>query len=633
KGGGAPNKTSDNNDICGFLPQTNKVFFDGTYYSDTNLAIKYRPKGGSWTGALTFTPIFIIEYANGQLQGCCYATGHLDAVTDPSEVPKGFFSGTDSGVDYHTRIGGNDDMVGIEFLWNQGDKGIVEFCFYLREKEGNATTNDIKFRIVRIASEGGPETEVLIDTTTLCNGKDVPNDSWGLISKSLPGVQFLNGSRYRIYIWAPAPAAQGDFYVQVYDTKIYDKLGGGVSGDTLDPYQNTTFQKTDFYSCHSSNGGASWVTKKHRDVPFRFYIDEYAPEFAILQPAVPGPTWRSSLPVVSGTARDTKDGIVDCYMDPNSGVEFWFRNISDGKNWDGTSWVFAGDTPQWISTGCPVGPGEVTWQIYCSSWNAGDGRPYWEHNVEYRLVVRVKDSCGNYAKNPDGSIKRSTATFIYDIYWESPERPDSLTTSPSDGVYVYGIDSIGGTAVDNTNGGINFVYWWLQRQSDKYYWNNTGGYFQEAPLEQTADASPVGYWDVTWSKALPALSSQMTDGTSYYIWTKASDKVQSPDSPNVEIVCTTITVTCDRSEPESRVTLPNDGDRRSELPTISGTAYDQTAGVDLVELRIKRNSDNMYWNSAANCFDIEYATAAWFTVLSGTVLGGQTTTWVYAPAT
>ncbi len=53
----------------------------------------------------------------------------------------------------------------------------------------------------------------------------------------------------------------------------------------------------------------------------------------------------------------------------------------------------------------------------------------------------------------------------------------------------------------------------------------------------------------------------------------------------------------DTNKPSSSIDHPISGSYLNELKTISGTATDATAGIQSVELAIRRNSDNRFWSS------------------------------------
>ncbi len=621
KGGGAANKTSDSNIITCFKPQTDKVFFDGTYYTDINLAIKYSDAGVAFGSALSFTPVFIIKYANGKLQGCPYTTGHKDNITPPSEVPKGFISGTDPGTDYHTRIGGDSDMVGLEFVWNQPTKGVVDFRFCLREKTGADTSNPVKIRVVKISGEGGPETAVLVDTTTLCTGSDIPNDTWAFVGKVVPGAQFVNGSRYRVQIWAPAPAAQGDFFVQVYDTKVYDTLGDGGAGADLDPYQKTTYQGAAFYSCHSSDGGANWSHKKTRDVPFKFYTDEDVPSLAITAPsAIDDGKIFSSLSNITGTASDSP-----YYIEKSSGIELKIEILTGAFAawWNGSAWL---EPPAEFGAFISRADYVTDWNwsydttdMFAASPGGGDR--------EYRIVVRVKDTVGNY------SLNYATRTFTYDEYISPPaEKPDSKITDPSETATAFdNLYTVYGTAKDNPyEGGISLIKYSVKDLTDGYWWG--GGDFAPANPRTwlNCDNPGDGSYNVDWDFNFTIINGECQNGHEYGIYTQAKDYCQQPSGKNEEVEYSTITITCDRVAPVSKSTSPLNGERRSSISEISGTAWDGESGIENtvngVKIRVKR--DDGYYLGIDGNFYATAGTESWRNISSYS-FNGSTMNWTY----
>ena len=66
----------------------------------------------------------------------------------------------------------------------------------------------------------------------------------------------------------------------------------------------------------------------------------------------------------------------------------------------------------------------------------------------------------------------------------------------------------------------------------------------------------------------------------------------------MEISYSTINFTYDETAPLSGVSIPSDGLQTNYLAQIEGTSFDETAGVEKVELYIHDVTNGQYWTSA-----------------------------------
>jgi|GEM_PF-6058150 len=122
---------ADNNIVTAFGPASTVGLYNGGFFNDANIGLYYSDAAvEAWGSApANAQPIFIVEYADGKLQGCPYATGHFNAGTDPSNTPDGFVAGTDAATAiYETRLG-RTNMTGFEFTAGS-DMGITQWTFW-----------------------------------------------------------------------------------------------------------------------------------------------------------------------------------------------------------------------------------------------------------------------------------------------------------------------------------------------------------------------------------------------------------------------------------------------------------------------------------------------------------------------
>src|SRR5439155_8211561 len=69
---------------------------------------------------------------------------------------------------------------------------------------------------------------------------------------------------------------------------------------------------------------------------------------------------------------------------------------------------------------------------------------------------------------------------------------------------------------------------------------------------------------------------------------------------NTASTSTDATVTYDITAPASAVTVPANGAGVNALASISGTASDTGSGVAIVQVSLKRGSDNKYWDGSSS---------------------------------
>jgi len=252
-----------------------------------------------------------------------------------------------------------------------------------------------------------------------------------------------------------------------------------------------------------------------------------------------------------GTANDNEGYVTK--------VEFSLQNLKTSKYYQsGGGWLSSQD---WISVSTATLP----------DWSYS--RPALTSNCTYQFVVRAWDSAGNM------EITYSSITFTYD-----ETGPSSEVTIPADGALLNNLTQIEGTSYDET-AGVETVELYIHDFIQGRYWNGT-------QFVSTTTIQWVPADDTTWQYTGITQSDWIANGdTQYRIRCRAIDKVG-----NYGLLGATHTFTFDVTEPESRIINPTpDGVHLNALSSIDGTAFDATAGIDKIYLRIKRNSDGYTW--------------------------------------
>jgi sugar lactone lactonase YvrE len=174
----------------------------------------------------------------------------------------------------------------------------------------------------------------------------------------------------------------------------------------------------------------------------------------------------------------------------------------------------------------------------------------------------------------------------YSIPWKiliDTKTPSSIITTPVNNKYYYTLNNISGYAMDPNNGsGLNNIEITIQRLSDDNYWDGTDWLTDETWLV----VSGTDNW--TYDSALVDWSS----GIKYRIISRATDRANNIEAPGIGII-----LTIDNERPSSTIEFPIDKSILRTLPAISGIAEDPgDAGVNKIEICIKRTKDNMYWS-------------------------------------
>ncbi len=213
-----------------------------------------------------------------------------------------------------------------------------------------------------------------------------------------------------------------------------------------------------------------------------------------------------------------------------------------------------------------------------------DGLWYWK--------VQVMDNDGDFSGYSDPNVMK-----IDNI------TPESSITDPTNGSQVNILTSISGDALDSGGSGLAFVNISIRRNTDLQYWDGTTWTAFEVWLSTTGTS--------TWTRTtnLPPWET----GKNYTIRSRATDFAGGH-----EIIDKETLFFFDTDSPFSIITSPVDGSYTNALTSISGTASDIGGSfVSLVEINIRRNSDNHYWNGT-NWSSVE----VWFTAQG-------TSTWAF----
>jgi hypothetical protein len=236
--------------------------------------------------------------------------------------------------------------------------------------------------------------------------------------------------------------------------------------------------------------------------------------------------------------------------------------------------------------------------------------PNWQHSISYRIVVKAKDLAGNFQTN------LSTVNFVYDVYQPDPEKPNSLVNTPSNNShYNYWFSTINGDSDDNVRGAINGVRLKIIRypnpylgENTTYYWNNTTQDWDSSdselnraywPNSSASDGSfNSNYEPWQWSTPQSGVAAQnfWKPGRVYDVSSLAYDK-----AGNYEKVYSTITFVYEIDKPTVSISYPVNSGYITQTGKVSGTSVDSYPGiVEKVYVRIKRNSDNSYWDASSS---------------------------------
>ena len=152
------------------------------------------------------------------------------------------------------------------------------------------------------------------------------------------------------------------------------------------------------------------------------------------------------------------------------------------------------------------------------------------------------------------------------------------------------VNNVTGPAITVTspNGGEN----WVVGTNQTIIWTSSG-VIGAVRIELSRDGG------LTWASIIPATPND--ESQAWFVTgpatTHARIKVASVSNPAIfDISNADFTITI---PPTSTITSPAQGACLNSLTQITGTANDSASGVQKVEVSIKRNSDNQYWNGSS----------------------------------
>jgi hypothetical protein len=163
------------------------------------------------------------------------------------------------------------------------------------------------------------------------------------------------------------------------------------------------------------------------------------------------------------------------------------------------------------------------------------------------------------------------------------QAPTSTLDSPVNGGFYNSLTSISGTSSDNAGSGIEIVQICIKRASDDYFWIGTSW----GPAKHWLASSGTESWSydsgsVTWES-----------NNQYVVEVRAFDQAQ-----NLQIQGPINSFSFDSEAPSVSINSLLDGAYLTDLDTISGSSQD-SGGSDVVgvDILIRRNSDNRYWDN------------------------------------
>ncbi|MQY66579.1 MAG: hypothetical protein GH147_08960, partial [Clostridia bacterium] len=247
------------------------------------------------------------------------------------------------------------------------------------------------------------------------------------------------------------------------------------------------------------------------------------------------------------------------------------------------------------------------------NWEYASSSVTWKDGHTYYLWSRAYDQGGNEQDPPvgystwDDAINAEAGCLQFQVDFSTPE---SQVTFPVDGDSFHSADlsiQIQGTC-HTSQGGFplygsdvdNYPQLKIKRLSDEQEWESGTGWvgssWNNTDWVVVGDQWKYDVNDIVWSS-----------GEKYEISVYCYDKAGWNEPSHLEA-----TVVYDDSAPVSGITSPVDDSYIGDLTSISGTAEDyptETAttwnsGVKQVWVRIKRSSDNRYWDYSGSTWTV-----------------------------
>jgi ELWxxDGT repeat protein len=270
---------------------------------------------------------------------------------------------------------------------------------------------------------------------------------------------------------------------------------------------------------------------------------------------------------------------------PNTGDEPW---ISDGSE-AGT--VLLNDTRTGVQNGVSgfslfYVNGRVA---YFAATTSATGNELWKTDGTPNGTNLLRDI------NTRNSLSSNPAQFVYVNTSADKTSPTLTITTPTDNAVLTDLNSISGTAVDNSGGtGFTedgaFVLITLGRNSDNAWWNGNSWEANVTWLPTTLSNTGIS---CNWTSNFNLPSSW--GGGRYMIYARAYDGAGNPS--NTDTARFTIT----SATPTITIATPAHNSNVDTLATISGTTAAGAGGgsVNSINVFIRRGSDNFYWNGTA----------------------------------
>ncbi|MEW6555741.1 MAG: hypothetical protein AB1349_00125, partial [Elusimicrobiota bacterium] len=310
---------------------------------------------------------------------------------------------------------------------------------------------------------------------------------------------------------------------------------------------------------------------------FKYVVPE--PVAAILYPATNNSHYKQDqLATISGTVSEGATNMQICIRrdtagagDP-PGIHYW--------NAANSTWTV---TETWISTG-PTQYKEVDFSL-SPTWKFEVQESTWTNGAVYTIRAKAYESVYLWGSPSDRT------GIVYD-----KTVPNSTIVKPASdpGYYRSSLATLSGGHSDTSPGLVDKVEIRLKKSvgspPDDWFWLDTwwssGTWITEAMKWRTSNSTETAN---TWYYYMPATACWSTD-QAYRLETKATDK-----AGNVQSVYASSDFTIDDSTPTSRILEPTNGQIRSSLPTISGTATDASlAQLKEVRLAIKDEAGGWY---------------------------------------
>ncbi len=381
-------------------------------------------------------------------------------------------------------------------------------------------------------------------------------------------------------VWPPTSVtAANGMYITV-SSWTYQYTGALTPGATYifmsiagDSAVDRTRSGNDAYGHQlSGNYQNSWATGANGS-SITFICDGNTPSINITVPT-PGAntTWRNDATMtIQGTASDawalsSSSGIYISVQDLGTGM-FITTGTIDASGYH--AWTLMG----WGGTPSNAGTGSVAWSytINASSWTA---------NHKFQAVAMACNASGVF------STTYSTAVFVYDKPYVTGtyQYPNSNFVSPTKGVYVCNLNTITGTAAEDTNCEIQQVRYAIKDLHQNLWWdwtysNHLGGFSGTGEvLNSTCTLSILNNNAPGWTVIVSTINNSLVTGTTYALYTQAEDF-----GNNFETNYDTITFLWDVAKPTSSIFFPvyagvgtSYTDRQ---PTFYGNCGDVGAGI------------------------------------------------------